>query len=325
DTSSSGTNAAMVDQTRAPIAFGRRAVPQLFEVLQLPETDVMHRRRALVSLCDLMHDPQRIHQAVDGGVLEQLEVLLKDEDATVRKQTCELLHLICGHNIGRYYNTAILGCSTRQVMNRLAMLPAGAKALLALVPKLLTKLEEEEEEEVQVLLLSTLSFCSTLDALPALALDAVSLVRQKLLHSSQDVRREAAAAMMALSVPEEGKRRVCKEAVLPEVVRLLQEADVKVQANAVAVIMYTAITTEGKMQCLDLDVVPVLLDLKRRRRKALVMYCLRALTTLAEAPRGRHLLMEQLPLLEKWSEVAEKDEDIRRAAQTAVRVITWAP
>ncbi|XP_016886470.1 radial spoke head 14 homolog, partial [Cynoglossus semilaevis] len=123
--------------------------------------------------------------------------------------------------------------------------PAGAKALLALVPKLLTKLEEEEEEEVQVLLLSTLSFCSTLDALPALALDAVSLVRQKLLHSSQDVRREAAAAMMALSVPEEGKRRVCKEAVLPEVVRLLQEADVKVQANAVAVIMYTAITTEG--------------------------------------------------------------------------------
>lgn len=93
------------------------------------------------------------------------------------------------------------------------------------------------------------------------------------------------------------------------------------------------------MQCLDLDVVPVLLDLvssseeedeeedmeKRRRRKALVMYCLRALTTLAEAPRGRHLLMEQLPLLEKWSEVAEKDEDIRRAAQTAVRVITWAP
>lgn len=64
---SSGTNAAMVDQTRAPIAFGRRAVPQLFEVLQLPETDVMHRRRALVSLCDLMHDPQRIHQAVDGG------------------------------------------------------------------------------------------------------------------------------------------------------------------------------------------------------------------------------------------------------------------
>lgn len=50
------------------------------------------------------------------GVLEQLEVLLKDEDATVRKQTCELLHLICGHNIGRYYNTAILGCSTRQVL-----------------------------------------------------------------------------------------------------------------------------------------------------------------------------------------------------------------
>lgn len=78
--------------------------------------------------------------------------------------------------------------------------PAGAHALLTLVPKLMLKLqeEEEEEEEVQVLLLSTLSSCSRLDAVPALASDGVSLLGHKLSHRSPNVRREAAAAMMAL-------------------------------------------------------------------------------------------------------------------------------
>lgn len=95
----------------------------------------------------------------------------------------------------------------------------------------------------------------------------------------------------------------------------------------------------GKRRCLDLGVLPVLLDRaskrkedeeekdeeRRRRRKALVMYSLRALTSLAEAPDGRRRLLEQLPLLERRSEAAGEDQDVRRAAQTAIRVITWTP
>lgn len=88
----------------------------------------------------------------------------------------------------------------------------------------------------------------------------------------------------------------------------------------------------GKQQCLDLDAVPVLLGLltkkeeeEEKQRKALIIYSLRALTSLAEAPEGRRLLLQQLPLLERRSEAAEKDQDIRRAAQTAVRVVTWTP
>lgn len=76
--------------------------------------------------------------------------------------------------------------------------PAGAQALLPLVPKLMLKLQEEEDEEVQTLLLSTLSSCSRLDTLPALASGAISLLGHKLCHHSVGVRREAAAAMMAL-------------------------------------------------------------------------------------------------------------------------------
>ncbi|XP_042276332.1 radial spoke head 14 homolog [Thunnus maccoyii] len=348
----------LIDPTRAPVAFGQRAVPQLFAELQQPEAG--RKQRALASLCDLMHDPERLYQAVTGGFLEQLEVLLKDEDLSVRTKTCELLHLLTAHSIGRQ---ALLSSSllpplsqllddsssscrrnVHRVLNRLALLPAGAEALLSLVPKLMLKLreeeeEEEEEEEVQVLRLSTLSCCSRLDALPGLASDGVSLLARKLSHRSPNIRREAAAALMTLSVPLDGKQQVCEKAVLPVLVGLLKDEDVEVQANAAGTIMNTVIITAGKLQCLDLDVLPVLLDLvseqteeekeedeeRRRRRKALVIYSLRTLTSLAEAPDGRRFLLEQLHLLTRRSEAPEEDRDVRRAAQTAVKVITWTP
>ncbi|KAI4820953.1 hypothetical protein KUCAC02_028910 [Chaenocephalus aceratus] len=367
------------DPSRAPVAYGRRAVPQLFSELQQQEAP--RRLRALASLCDLLRDPERISCTVSGGFLEQLKVLLKDEDSIVRAKTCELLHLLTAHRIGRQ---ALLSSSflphlselmddsssscrrnVQRVLNRLTLMPAGAEALLTLVPKLMLKLREEEED-VQVLLLSTLSSCSCLDPLPALASDGVSLLLHKLSDSSTDIRREAAAALMALSVCEDGMRQVCEKEVLPVLVNLLRDEDVEVQANAAGVIMYAAITNEGtnshldaflsqqipnsscrvnvlvdstslivgKQQCLGLDVIPILLSLvsqdgeeekDKERKKALVMYSLRALTALAEAPQGRCLLLEQLPLLGRRSEAAEEDQDIRRNAQNAVRVITWTP
>lgn len=286
---------------------------------------------------------------------------------------------------------------------------AGAQEILQLVPKMMQKLQKgEEEEEVQVLLLFTLTSCSRLDPGPALANDGISLLRDKLTHSSTSVRREAAAAMMALwsvtipyffvsvpcprlfserplsvhvSVCEDGKHQVCKGAVLPVVSRLLWDEDVDVRVNAAGVIMYAVITTTGtnahfrqsvkwtlksnsehvqhifppnkkkvaqilerdsqpvpaligKQQCLDLDLVPVLLDLvsqqnqeedegKLKRWKTLVVYCLQALASLAEAPDGRRILLEQLPRLVETSQA--EDKDIRQAAQTTVKVVSWMP
>ncbi|XP_029365542.1 radial spoke head 14 homolog [Echeneis naucrates] len=334
------------DPGRAPVAFGRWAVPQLFGQLG-PDSD--SRLPALASLCDLIRDPEQLYRTVHGGFLECLKVLLEDEDPSIRAKSCELLHLLMGHDIGRQalLSSSLLpplsqllddsspSCRTNvhRVLNRLVLLPAGAAALLTLVPKLMLRLRDEEEEEVQVLLLSTISCCSRLDALPALASDGVSQFGRKLTHRNPNIRREAAAAMMALSVSKEGKRQVCKEAVLPVLVGLLQDEDVEVQTNAAGVVMYTVVLTPGKQQCLELDAVPVLLDLVKaegeeeedvaRKRKALLLYSLRALTALAEASDGRRLLLERLPLLVRRTE--DEDEDIRRAAQTAVRVVTWTP
>nr|XP_057927300.1 radial spoke head 14 homolog isoform X2 [Doryrhamphus excisus] len=339
-----------LDPTRAPVAFGRLAIPELFA--QLEEADTDTKLRALLSLCDVTHDPERLYQVVSEGFLGQLEVLMKDDEPAVRTGTCELLHLLTSHNIGRHAllsSTPLLSrlslllddasapCRTRahRVVNSLALLPAGADTLQPLLAKLMVKLEEEEEEEeVQALLLSTLNCCSRQDALAALAHRGVTLIARKLPHACSDIRREAAGAMMALSVPVEGKRQVCEAAVLPVLAALLRDQDVDVQANAAGAIMNTVVITTGKHQCLDLDVLPVLLDLvserredkeEEKRRKALVLYSLRALTSLAEAPEGRRRLLEQLPILVGRSQAPEDDPDISKAARTAVSVVTWTP
>lgn len=62
---------------------------------------------------------------------------------------------------------------------------------------------------------------------------------------------------------------------------------------------------------------------KPRRRRVLVVYCLQALASLAEAPDGRRVLLEQLPLLVEKSQA--EDQEIRQAAQTAIKVVTWTP
>ncbi|XP_043968149.1 radial spoke head 14 homolog [Gambusia affinis] len=342
---------SVMDPNRAPVAFGRRAVPQLFEQLQVQ--DPAHKVRALTSLCDLVHEPERLYQTVTGGFLKQLQVLLQDDDAAVRSKTCELLHLVTNHSIGR---SALLASSlltplsdlmddpsascrtnAHRVLSGLAQLPAGAEALLSLVPKLMLKLcqleevRREKQEEEQELLLSTLTSCSRLDPLPALASDGVSILGQTLTHTSPSIRREAAAALMALSVPADGKQQVCDQGILSTLLALLHDRDLDVQTNAAGVIMNTVIIRPGKYLCLELGAISVLLQLlseeedeeQKKRRKTLVIYSLRALTALSEAPEGRVILSAELPLLERRSD--EQDEDVRRAAQTAIKVVTWKP
>ncbi|XP_055017704.1 radial spoke head 14 homolog [Boleophthalmus pectinirostris] len=433
---------AAADRSRAPVVFGLRAVPRLFEELQRPEPE--HKTRALNSLCDLLHEPERLYQTVTSGLLEQLGPLLRDSDSGVRTRTCDLLHLVSAHAIGRraLLSSSLLGplslllddpdpdcrVSVHRVLNRLCLLPLGAEALLSLVPKLILKLrgrvqetdeelggkggteelgrkegteegekkvvtdeelgskeaqvqggskegaeetrvelgdkeandelgrtEEEErgskeaeeggdeqgdtKEEELVLLLSTLARCIRLDALPALASGAVELLRHKLTHGSAHVRREAAAALLALSVPVEGKQQICALDLLSDLLPLLHDPDVEVRTNAAGVCMNTLIITAGKVQALKLGLLPVLLDLvspedlgpdsldlnqtlDQTQGKALVLYCLRALTALSEAPAARCLLMEQRPRLERRRDT---DPELRQATETALRVISWTP
>ncbi|KPP64532.1 hypothetical protein Z043_117112, partial [Scleropages formosus] len=163
---------------------------------------------------------------------------------------------------------------------------------LGLVPRLVMKLSEEQEE-IQALILATLSSCTWVDALPALASNGVSVLRDLLSHPSSNIRCAATRAMVAISVslfyhsysgsvPAEGKLKVCNEDVLPVLVELLSDSDPGVKANAAGTIMNTAIITKGKLQAIKSGAIPPLLALVDSEDTAVCANALRALTTLAE-------------------------------------------
>lgn len=62
----------LIDPSRAPVAFGRRALPRLMIELQAEEGKI--RQGALFSLCDLLHDPERAYEALHHGTDTALQL-----------------------------------------------------------------------------------------------------------------------------------------------------------------------------------------------------------------------------------------------------------
>ena len=56
-----------IDVTAAPLAFGTRALPKLNE--ELKEKSLITRQRALMSISRLFHDPEKIYEGVQVGML----------------------------------------------------------------------------------------------------------------------------------------------------------------------------------------------------------------------------------------------------------------
>ncbi|XP_010076587.1 PREDICTED: rhabdoid tumor deletion region protein 1-like [Pterocles gutturalis] len=128
-----------IDPTKAPIAFGRRALPKLNEELQSPE--LLTQQRALMVLCDLVHDPEKVYQAIEVGLLGSLKTLLPHHDSTVRQKTTEILYIMAMDNFGRQglIQNGIISTltellddpidicrkNTHQILNIMAKLPQG--------------------------------------------------------------------------------------------------------------------------------------------------------------------------------------------------------
>ncbi|XP_075071511.1 radial spoke head 14 homolog [Mixophyes fleayi] len=327
-----------IDPTKAPIAFGERALPKLNEELRDPE--LLTRQRALMALCDLVHDPENVYQAVNLGFMESLKNLLYDQDGTIRQKTTEVFYIMASHNVGRegiLRKEVIIALShllddrvdicrrnTHQTFQMLSELPAGAATLVdvGLVSQLMSKVDSELEE-IQEVILDTLHFCLQADVTQALSAGAVSILKGKLSHPLVGIRRKAACALMEICVPLEGKESVCQANMVPLLVLLLEDGDTEVRANAAGALMYITITTQGKYAALQSGAIPKLLDLVKDTHSKVRLNCLKALTNLSEAPEGRHVLLGGVDVIQGCME--DSSEAVRIAAAIAVRVIQWKP
>ncbi|XP_021029752.1 radial spoke head 14 homolog [Mus caroli] len=328
-----------IDPTKAAIAYGCRALSKLNEELQ--SGDLLTRQKALVALCDLMHDPEYVYEAINIGCLESLKTLLRDDDNLVRIKTTEVLYIMATHYVGRVgflkhdiIQALSLLLSDHQTLCRenlhqaykhLAQLPKGAQGIVqsGLIPSLVRKLQKEEDH-IQEIILDTLALCLQEDATEALESQAVPCFKEKLLSKNSEIRSKAARALIAISIPLDGKNQVWKNDVIPILVTLLSDTDEEVKANAAGALMHATVTTEGKYAALDANAIEPLLELLCTNSKTKVcLNATKALTMLAEAPEGRKLLLSHVPTFRYL--LAHKNEAIQRAAEVAIKVIEWKP
>nr|XP_018670222.1 radial spoke protein ARM37 isoform X1 [Ciona intestinalis] len=329
-----------IDATKAPLAFGSRALPKLNR--ELNDDTLITRQRALMTLCDLVHDPEKVYESIGVGCIESLKKLLSDADSTVRHKSTEVLYIMATHNVGRNAfldykvilpvaklfddNVDIVRKNAHQALKMLSEIPAGAAGIVSanLIPKLVNKLKIEIDE-IKELILDTLHFCMRVDAENALKSGVMPVLTELLDHSDPSVRGAAARDMMDVSVTLAGKEAACEDAsIVPLLVRLLTDVDASVKSSAAGALMTIAITTKGKYAAIRAGAIPSLLKLVNASSSETRLYGIKALTMLSEAPEGRKTLLEFV------DEIKDREDDpesaaVARAAQTALKVITWKP
>ncbi|NWX14356.1 RSP14 protein, partial [Aegotheles bennettii] len=326
-----------IDPTKAPIAFGRRALPKLNEELQSPE--LLTQQQALMALCDLVHDPENVYQAVEIGFLDNLKTLLLHHDSTVRQKTTEILYIMAMHSVGRQgliQNGVISALiqllddpvdicrkNTHQILEMMAKLPEGAVGVLhaGFIPSLVFKLKTESDE-IQELILDTLSNCLRVEASEALAADAIGILKEKLTHSSVAIRSKAAWVLLEIGTHPEGKIVLCEE-VVPVLVSLLEDTDPEVQASATGALMFAAVKPQGRFSALGAGAIPPLLKLVAEETSKARLSAIKTLTMLAELPEGRKTLLDHTDTFQQCQN--DPSEAVKRAAEIALSVIRWKP
>ncbi|XP_015733709.1 radial spoke head 14 homolog [Coturnix japonica] len=326
-----------IDPTKAPVAFGRLALPKLNREIQAPE--VLTQQRALAALCDLLHDPENIYQAVQIGFVENLKTLLPHHDRTVRQKTTEILYIMAMHNVGRQsliQNTVIPALTkllddpedicrknTHQVLDMMARLHEGAADILhaSLVPLLVLKLKTEPDE-IQELILGTLSNCLRIEVSEELAADAITILKEKLKHPSATIRSKAAQVILEIGTHPEGKSKACEE-VIPLLVSLLEDADPEVQASAAGALMFATIKPKGRCLALRAEAIPRLLKLVAKENSKARLNAIKTLTMLAEVGEGRKKLLERIDVFQQCQR--DPSEAVKRATKIAIKVIQWKP
>ncbi|XP_059162008.1 radial spoke head 14 homolog [Physella acuta] len=327
-----------IDPTRTPLAYGNRAIPRLNR--ELNDENLLVRQRAVMSLCDHLHDPEHIAESIRNGIDKSLKNLLKDPDITVRQKATECLCVMSGHALGRdsflenqtIFPVALLFNDPEPIarknahmcLMRISETPPGADGIVqAQFVDLLVKKLEIEMDNIKEIILDTLHFCMRVDTLSALEANAMEAFTLLLKHELPTIRFKAARDIMDLSVPLAGKDRAVACGALQLLKDMLKDPTPEVRANAAGAIMTITITTKGKYTAIHALTIPSLVSLVDDLNSEVRLNAIKALTCLSEAPEGRQELLQHVDKIR--NHMKDNIQSVANAAKTAVKVITWLP
>ena len=328
-----------VDPVKASPAYGMHALPKINR--EINHEDLHTRQKALNLLSDMLHSPNNIVEAIKVGIVTSLKRVIKDTDDHIRVKSTENLHIFSGHAKGREALLAVkviqplsslfedriyqVRYSVHSVLEVLTRSGDGAVCAIdcGLIPRFVERLQLEEDS-IKELILSSLYNCMTTDTMDALGCSAMTGLIHLLKHESPKIRGKAARAIMVLSFPLKGKECAVSESAVTDLVELLGDASNFVRANACGALMSITVTTQGKKETLRWGAIPKLTPLISDPTPEVQLNAIKLLTTLSEDPSGRESLSD---VVDKLSDVSARssDEYIRRAAEVAVKTITWKP
>lgn len=327
-----------IDITRTPLAYGNRALPRLNR--ELNDDTLLTRQRAVMSLCDYLHDPEHISSAVKEGIVESLKILLCDNDVTVRQKSTECLYVIASHAIGRQaivtydvikplaklFNDPedIVRLNAHRAIEMVSESNIAAVGIIdvRLVPILIQKLKTELDE-IKELILDTLHYTMKVDVRDALENEAMAVFTSLLGHGSEKIRFQAARNIMDLSVVLLGKDQAVECQCMSPLVQLLNDDGTRVRANAAGAIMMITITTKGKYTALEANAIEPLVNLVDDENSEVRANALKALTCLSEAPEGRKILLGSVEKIKRRQ--VDTIPAVAKAADIAVKKILWKP
>ncbi|KAK3585445.1 hypothetical protein CHS0354_020166 [Potamilus streckersoni] len=331
-----------IDPTKTPLAYGSRALPRLRE---LNDKTLLVRQRAVMALCDHLHDPEHIAEAFrvdmessgdDIGIAESLKKLLSDPDITVRQKSTECLFVIAGHAIGRnaFLEHGIIPVisklfddkediarkNSHMAIEMLSETPQGAEGIVTaeLVPILVKKLKEEVDE-IKELILDTLHFCLRIDSDKALKSGAMEVFTELLQHSSPVIRAKAARDIMDLR-----KYRVVVLDWL-QCIEHLKSDEYQKEVLAKEALKDYCVTLEGKDKAVEVEAIPALISLLKDESPDVRANAAGALMTITITTRGKYTAIKSDGIQPLVDLVDDPTSEVRAYVLKVLTCLSEAP
>nr|KAF6404026.1 radial spoke head 14-like protein [Molossus molossus] len=317
-----------VNPTQAAIAYGCRALPKLNEELQ--SEDLLTRQKALMALCDLMHDPEHVYVAINIGCLESLKALLKDSNHMVRIKTTEVLCIMATHNVGRgsagltdlkFFQSCL--SPDLQCPGVLACTCCGQRVkegflkhdIIAALSGLLNDPQTACRENLH------LAF-KHLAQLPSGALGIVSsgLVHSlvwKLQREEEKIQELLLDTLAACLL--EGATEALNSRVVPFLKEKLLSGNDSIRSKAACTLIAVSIPLEGKKQVCQYDVIPILVHLLKDTVDEVQASAAGALMYATVTTEGKYAALDAeaiQPLLQLLS------SPLRKARLNAIKALT---
>ncbi|KAH9282760.1 Radial spoke head 14 -like protein [Echinococcus granulosus] len=328
-----------IDPTKASLAYGRLAVPRLER--ELGSGDLLTRQRAIRALCDYLHDPEHIAEAVHGGVISLLKRLLRDPDVPCRAMAAECFIVLNQHPIGRkafieakvydvmkllfsLYEPDIVRLNAHRSIELVVLNPIYTQMLVKddIVPLLIAYLENEFVE-IKVLILDTLNKCLAIDTDAGLDANGICIFSKLLVHHDSTIRYKSVQAIFRLVANDRGKIQAIEKETVPRLIHLLLDMDPEVRASAAGALAFICVITRGRYECLSGDAIPNLLRCLLNQSTRVRVNALKALASIGEAPEGRRILQKSLEQIECL--MGDESAAVRKHAKIAADVIKWKP